>query len=69
MKSFFKPNISRTGRFIRAGIGLVFLVAAVLAYRLHWLATVGLAVGGVFCFFEATRGWCLARACGVKTRW
>jgi hypothetical protein len=30
---------------------------------------VGLAAGGVFCLFEALRGWCVARACGLKTRW
>jgi len=24
---------------------------------------------GAFCLFEAARGWCMARACGVKTRW
>jgi hypothetical protein len=30
---------------------------------------VGLAAGGVFCLFEALRGWCAARACGLKTRW
>jgi hypothetical protein len=28
-----------------------------------------LAVLGVFCLYEATRGWCLLRACGIKTKW
>ncbi len=69
MKKLLQPNIGKTGRLIRAGIGLGLLVAAVVAYRLHWLASVGLGIGGVFCLFEATRGWCLARACGLKTRW
>lgn len=23
----------------------------------------------VFVWFEAVRGWCLMRACGVKTKW
>jgi hypothetical protein len=23
---------------------------------------------GIFVLFEAVRGWCLARACGVKTK-
>jgi geranylgeranyl pyrophosphate synthase len=69
VKKFLQPNIGKTGRLIRAGIGIGFLVAAVAAYRLHWLASFGFAVGGLFCLFEATRGWCVARACGIKTRW
>jgi hypothetical protein len=32
-----------------------------------WLGA-GLAVGGVFVLFEALRGWCVMRACGIKTR-
>lgn len=69
MRKFFQSNITKAGRIIRALIGLVMLVAAVLAYRIHWVACVGLTVGGVFCLFEAKRGWCIARACGIKTHW
>jgi hypothetical protein len=32
-----------------------------------WLAVL-LAMAGVFGLFEALRGWCLMRACGVKTK-
>jgi len=32
-----------------------------------WLGVV-LAVLGVFVLFEALRGWCVMRACGIKTR-
>jgi len=28
-----------------------------------------LAMNGAFGLFEATRGWCMARACDAKTRW
>ncbi len=69
MKKLFRPNIGRTGRIIRGVIGLVLLATALAARQGHWLAGVGLAAGGAFCLFEASRGWCVARACGVKTRW
>ena len=69
MKKLFQPNIGRTGRIIRGLIGVALLVSSVAAWRVHWLAGVGLAAGGVFCLFEALRGWCVARACGLKTRW
>ena len=69
MKKLFQPNIGKTGRIIRGLIGLTLLGSAVAAWRFHWLAGVGLTAGAVFCLFEALRGWCVARACGVKTRW
>jgi len=25
-------------------------------------------VGGVFSLYEAVRGWCIMRACGIKTK-
>lgn len=69
MKKLFQPNIGKTGRIIRASIGLGLLVAAAAVHRNHWLACAGLMIAGLFCLFEATRGWCVARACGLKTRW
>lgn len=69
MKRLFQPNIGKTGRMVRALIGLSLLGVAVVALRWHWFVTLGLSAAGVFCLFEAARGWCAARACGVKTRW
>jgi len=69
VKNLFAPNIGRTGRLIRAGIGVVFLALALPAFRLNWLAGLAAVAGGLFCLFEAQRGWCVARACGLKTRW
>jgi hypothetical protein len=69
MKKLFQPNIGKTGRLIRSLIGLILLGLAIAASRWHWLAGAGLVAGGAFCLFEAARGWCVARACGVKTRW
>ena len=68
MKPFFAPNIHRKGRLVRGLIGLALLVGAVLGFSESvWVAAL-LAAGGVFGLFEALRGWCLARACGIKTR-
>jgi hypothetical protein len=69
VKNRFAPNIGRTGRLIRGGIGVVLLGMAIPAFRLHWLAAIAAVAGGLFCLFEAQRGWCVARACGLKTRW
>jgi len=68
MKPFFAPNIGSQGRLIR-GLGAVGLfVAAWFAFGYAtWLGIVLLAFGG-FALFEALRGWCGLRACGIKTR-
>ncbi len=67
-------NIDARGRLLRAFIGLVFIVAAlVLVFVLPpagWrrAVVVVLTLGGVFCLFEARAGWCAVRAMGIKTR-
>ncbi|MBL9118013.1 MAG: DUF2892 domain-containing protein [Verrucomicrobiaceae bacterium] len=60
-------NIETPGRIIRLVIGLACLA---VAWRLwpNRVPTTLAAVGGVFCIFQALSGWCLARACGIKTR-
>ena len=64
----FPKNIERKGRLLRAGIGLVFFAAAIIVGQFDWLAGVLLGVGAAFVWFEAARGWCAARACGIKTK-
>ena len=68
MKPLFPRNISNTGRLVR-GMGAVgLLIGAGLGFFVSvWLGA-GLAIGGVFVLFEALRGWCVLRACGLKTR-
>lgn len=67
-------NIERKGRLIRAGGGLLLLIAAlVLVFTvppapLRRLAVVLLALGGIFGIFEGLRGWCAVRALGIRTR-
>ena len=68
MKPFFARNIGNTGRLVRGLGALAMLVGAGFAFFVSVWLGVGLAVGGVFVLFEALRGWCLARACGMKTK-
>ena len=65
---FFDPNIGRTGRIVRAVYGVILIGAglALSGYSL-WIC-LALVTAGAFGLFEAARGWCLMRACGIKTR-
>ena len=65
---FLAPNIDRRGRLLRAGIGATLLIGAAFGFGVSiWLGVL-LATAGGFALFEAKRGWCAARACGIKTR-
>lgn len=68
MSHFFRPNIKRQGRIARGVIGTLCLIAGIILvdYKL-WLGLIFVAAG-LFAIFEAVRGWCLARACGIKTK-
>lgn len=68
MKSFFSRNIDNKGRLVR-GIGaLALLVGAGFAFTVSLWLGIALIVSGVFVAFEALRGWCALRACGIKTK-
>jgi len=68
MRRFLAPNIGSAGRIVRGLMGLALLVGAALSVQqFAWLAVL-LAAAGVFGLFEALRGWCLMRACGIKTK-
>lgn len=68
MKPFFTRNIDNRGRLVR-GIGALALLggAAASTSISYWLAIV-LAASGLFVAFEALRGWCALRACGIRTK-
>jgi hypothetical protein len=66
LMKLFAPNIGTSGRIARGLCGLAALGAAWLS-RESLAAGTALALGGFFMLFEAFRGWCLARACGLKT--
>ena len=68
MKKFFAPNIDGRGRLVRASLGALLVVAGLIMCRINVWVAVALIISGGFCLFEAVRGWCVMRACGVKTK-
>jgi hypothetical protein len=68
MKRFFSRNIDRKGRIVRGVIAAALFVGAWVAFRVSWLPSIVLVVSAVFTLFEALRGWCIVRACGIKTK-
>ena len=70
-----KQNIDKSGRLARAITGALCVLAAPALWLLdwpqpgvwRWLMVVLLVAVGVFQLFEARKGWCVMRACGVKT--
>ncbi len=68
MSRFFKPNLDRHGRIARGVIGAVCLIAGIIVVDyVLWLGLVFVGAG-LFAIFESLRGWCVARACGIKTK-
>lgn len=68
MSQFFRPNIKRQGRIARGVIGTLCLVAGIVVAGDISLWGLILVVAGLFAIYEALAGWCLARACGIKTK-
>ena len=69
MSNFFRPNLKRTGRIARGVIGTLCLIAGIIlttSYEL-WLGLI-FVIAGLFAIYEALSGWCLVRACGIKTK-
>ncbi len=65
---FFPPNIQAEGRRKRGRVALLFLLAGLIVVFLRpWIGGL-LLFSGAFVLFEALRGWCVLRACGVKTK-
>ena len=68
MKAFLSPNIGSKGRVFRGGWAIGCFIGAWFAFPVSiWLGLLLVAAGGL-AVFEAVRGWCLLRACGIKTR-
>lgn len=68
MKPLFSRNIDNKGRLLRGLGALILLVGAGFGFAVSvWLGT-ALTASGVFVAFEALRGWCALRACGIKTK-
>jgi len=69
-EAFLAPNIDRKGRLARALYGCAMIVAGCLLNRASHpgLAAAAILAGG-FAWLEAARGWCIVRACSIKTKW
>ena len=68
MKKIFVPNITGPGRLLRAIMATALLIGGIIALgQIAWLA-IGLFISSGFVFFEAARGWCVMRACGIRTK-
>jgi hypothetical protein len=66
--SLFRPNLEPKGRVIRGILALALGVGAALTWPHSRTAGIAIAGSALFVAFEAARGWCIARACGVKTK-
>lgn len=69
MKTFFGRNLDNRGRIARAITGALLLISGLIACGHNIWLCVALIVSGGFVLFEAARGWCVMRACGIKTKW
>ena len=65
----FSPNINSTGRIVRFLWGVLMLVLAWFTWSHSVFGSVMLAALGLLGFWQAWKGWCVARACGLKTKW
>jgi DUF2892 family protein len=68
MNKFFAPNIGRRGRIARAIYGIILILAGLVLLFYCWWAALILILAGAFGLYEAKRGWCVVRACGIKTK-
>jgi hypothetical protein len=68
MSRFFSRNISFQGRMARGVLGTILLIAGILMADFTLWICLPLVIVGLFVLFEAVRGWCLARACGIRTK-
>jgi len=64
-----KPNLERCGRWLRGAAGMGLLIGSVFLWNISRTAVFVMLVSAGFLLFEASRGWCVLRACGIKTKW
>jgi hypothetical protein len=65
---FWSKNITGTGRAARILCGIIALAGAVILYLEDiaiwpWIA----GAAGVFMIYEGLSGWCIMRACKIRT--
>jgi hypothetical protein len=68
MKSCFAKKIDGRGRLARGVLGGLLVLGGVMACSYSFWPCLILEISGGFVLFEAARGWCVMRACGIKTK-
>jgi hypothetical protein len=67
-RSAFARNIDWKGRMFRGAGAVTSATVALLLARRSIAAGVVLGATSLFLGFEAVRGWCALRACGLRTK-
>jgi len=68
MQKFFAPNLKVEGRVVRGITAFIFSIGAVITLRLSRRLSLLLFLSALFTLYEASRGWCVVRACGIRTK-
>lgn len=68
MSRFFNRNISFQGRIARGVLGSMLLIAGIIMADFELWICLTLVVLGLFVIFEAVRGWCVVKACRLKSK-
>lgn len=68
MRRFFARNLEFQGRLVRGVLGAILLITGIIMADFELWICIVLVVSGLFAIFEAVRGWCFARACGIRTK-
>lgn len=53
---------------MRGGGGVILVIVGMTLCAVNLPLSVVLIISGGFMLFEAVRGWCVMRACGIKTK-
>ena len=64
----FAPNLENKGRLLRGLMAVALFIGGFAAWSFSWILGAVLFASGAFVLFEALRGWCAVRACGIKTK-
>jgi hypothetical protein len=64
----FAPNLENKGRLIRGVAAAALFAGGFAAIQAQIVLSLVLFTSGAFVLFEALRGWCAFRACGIKTK-
>jgi hypothetical protein len=68
MKKLFAPNLQSEGRRARGALAFMFGAVALAVIPFSRRLSILLFFAAIFTAFEAVRGWCVLRACGIKTQ-